>query len=1233
MGSPPLARHQRFELVARIGNGAYGEVFEAVDRERGTRVALKALRHSTPQSILRFKREFRELVSLHHPNLVSLDELFEHAGRWFFSMELVEGVDFARYVRAERVGAHADTLTLDAGSELGFDPERLVLALVQLGRGLHALHAAGKIHRDVKPSNIRVRPDGRLVLLDFGLVAPCADDLAFSADSPVGTVGYMAPEQARGEAPSPAADSYAVGVLLYEALTGHLPFTGSALEVLQAKQAQPVLVPPPLAAMLPPALVDLCEDLCRLDPSHRPSAAELIARVAGMSESRALSQLERDEDEPAPRSPPTVCLGRQAELELLERALARASGGELCKVRLLGPAGQGKTALLRAFRAHVSAHVRASVVLSGSCQEPERVAHKAFDAAIDELGRKLERLPREQCARLVPKHVSSLVSLFPVLGRLLTLADGDPPAPPPDPVTQRLRAYAALRDLLHRFADRTPVVLILDDLQWSDQESLELLWTLIRPPDPPPMLLLAAMRPAEAWPSEPPELRAGLRRVLGGDDTLEIALPPLPASAAIELADRLLQSSPESAAQLAEAAGYQPLFIERLARASSSVAGGVHVLDDALWCEITALSEPARHVVELLAVAGSSLPERTLADASGLAPDQFASALAELRRERLASAYELSGQLVVTHHHAQVSTVLLAHLDEARLRQHHLSLAGALTRGRGRDPEALALHWQRAGRGDEAAHCFVQAAELAERARAHGHAAALYRSALAARAVDAPNEERRNWRKRLATALAYAGRSAEAAEAYLAAAEGSEPQQARELLCLAAQHFLRAGMTERGVSIARPLLAEVGEHLPAAPMAMLSVLWQRACSKWRNTRVQNHSREAASDTERYACDLLWTIAMPLGSQNVLSGLHLLGRGLTRALRLQDPARLSRAFAAEALYVDSETLERELHGRGLLATADDLARRSGDPYLVAFCALCRGSFRLLNGEPALALSDADEAAQRFEDECESVAWEIGSAHATALGALAYLGRFRELESRFLSAVEEAETRGNLHGFATLVTLNRCTIDLVADRVETGREQLNRASSDLPPDWHMLHAFALGAHVMLDLYSGGDAAHHRLAAAWGSPRHRLVLWSPRFRFFFTCARGLAALSALLADPRKARKYMKLVRACAATLAREGSVDAQGGAHMLSGQLAAYRGERAAAIAHYERAVELWERVGMYGRHIAKLRLGELLGGSEGDALISGCMAWAQQEGIVRPEHFFRILGPVSGERHRP
>jgi hypothetical protein len=208
----------------------------------------------------------------------------------------------------------------------------------------------------------------------------------------------------------------------------------------------------------------------------------------------------------------------------------------------------------------------------------------------------------------------------------------------------------------------------------------------------------------------------------------------------------------------------------------------------------------------------------------------------------------------------------------------------------------------------------------------------------------------------------------------------------------------------------------------------------------------------------------------------------------------------------------------------------------------------------------------------------------------------------------------------------VTLNRITIDLAADRVDSCRAELDRLMQDCPAEWQLEHTFALGAHVFLDLYTGGDGAQRRLAEAWHGLRHQMVMTSDRFRIFFLFVRGLAALSALLADDRDERARVRLVRACARRLARERSADAHGGAHMLRGQLAVYHGDLASAVVEYRAAAKLWVRVGMFGYNIANLRLGEILGGDEGAALIAGCMRWAHDEGVQRPEHFFRVCGPV-------
>jgi hypothetical protein len=247
---------------------------------------------------------------------------------------------------------------------------------------------------------------------------------------------------------------------------------------------------------------------------------------------------------------------------------------------------------------------------------------------------------------------------------------------------------------------------------------------------------------------------------------------------------------------------------------------------------------------------------------------------------------------------------------------------------------------------------------------------------------------------------------------------------------------------------------------------------------------------------------------------------------------------------------------------------------------------------------------------------------------ALNALCFLGEFRELGVRFEAAAEEARARGNVHAFTTLVTMNRCMIDIVADRPDACRAELQRLMDACPAEWHLQHAFALGAHVMLDLYAGGDRAHVRLSAHWQELRHHMILTSERFRIFFWLVRGLGALSALLSDECERQARMQLVRHCAARLARERMADAKGSAHMLRGQLAAYQGDLVVAAEEYRGAAEAWGRAGMYGSKGASLRLGEILGGDEGALLVASSMRWAEEQGICRPDQFFRTVGPVAG-----
>ncbi|KAB2899698.1 MAG: serine/threonine protein kinase, partial [Kofleriaceae bacterium] len=185
---------ERFELRGELGVGGSGAVYRVLDHARGEEVALKTLRRVSGADLYRFKREFRALSGVHHPHLVTLHELFVVGTEWMYTMELVDGERFDRWVRPAGV----------------LDEARLRDALRQLADGLHALHAAGKIHRDLKPTNVLVDRRGRVVILDFGLTVPPESVDRTHEGGSVGTIAYMSPEQAADLPLGPATDWYAV---------------------------------------------------------------------------------------------------------------------------------------------------------------------------------------------------------------------------------------------------------------------------------------------------------------------------------------------------------------------------------------------------------------------------------------------------------------------------------------------------------------------------------------------------------------------------------------------------------------------------------------------------------------------------------------------------------------------------------------------------------------------------------------------------------------------------------------------------------------------------------------------------------------------------------------------------------------------------------------------------------------------------------------------------------------
>jgi eukaryotic-like serine/threonine-protein kinase len=259
----------RYRLERPLGHGGMATVYLGRDSELDRPVAVKVLaEHLAGDDAFRarFLREARLAARLSHPNVVSVYDAGEEAdGRPYIVMEHVEGGTLAELLR-DRGRLPAD--------------EAVALAL-QACRGLDHAHAAGLVHRDVKPQNLLLRSDGTLKVADFGIARAAETTALTQAGTILGSAAYLSPEQALGEEVTPAVDVYSLGAVLYELLTGRPPYQFDSLAELGAKQASGSITPASeLAPEVPQPVEDAVMRSLARNPAYRPSAAELTRELA-----------------------------------------------------------------------------------------------------------------------------------------------------------------------------------------------------------------------------------------------------------------------------------------------------------------------------------------------------------------------------------------------------------------------------------------------------------------------------------------------------------------------------------------------------------------------------------------------------------------------------------------------------------------------------------------------------------------------------------------------------------------------------------------------------------------------------------------------------------------------------------------------------------------------------------------------------------------------------------------
>ncbi len=261
---------ERYELRDPIGRGGMATIYRGRDTRMDRTVAIKVLRevYSTdPKFVTRFQREAKAASALQHPNIVQVYDYGQTDGNYFIVMELVEGTDLRRYLRARGV----------------LDVDRAIIIAHDVALGLGAAHRRQIVHRDVKPQNVLVGKGGSIKLTDFGIASVYKDinaERLTTTGMTLGTVQYYAPEQAQGEIVSPAADVYALGIVMYEMLTGRTPFDGDTPVAVAMQHIQDPPVPPSeLNPGIPQALEDIILRCLEKIPEMRFRDGSQLARA------------------------------------------------------------------------------------------------------------------------------------------------------------------------------------------------------------------------------------------------------------------------------------------------------------------------------------------------------------------------------------------------------------------------------------------------------------------------------------------------------------------------------------------------------------------------------------------------------------------------------------------------------------------------------------------------------------------------------------------------------------------------------------------------------------------------------------------------------------------------------------------------------------------------------------------------------------------------------------------
>ncbi|MEZ4316860.1 MAG: protein kinase [Myxococcota bacterium] len=699
----PGARVGSYIFLREIGSGGMARVLLAKD-PGGLLVALKVLRRSRFKTGLsRFRREFRALSRINHPNVIQVQAYGDLHGHPYIAMEYVDGPDLHSLIRGFR----------------SWEPERrwrrCEEILVDLCRALAAIHKRGLVHRDLKPSNVLITNDGTCKLTDFGIVK----DLDPGRDphlstTLVGTWAYASPEQITGNAIDHRSDLYSLGVILFAMLTSKRPFVANDMSgYLALHRDRPAPAPRDVNRKIPAHLDEICRRLMQKAPRDRYQSAQEI-----------LYRLEAEERVPVPTAtdgwePPLV--GRDLELEAIGNAVAGLTAGRGGVVVLEGDDGSGKSRLLDL------AVDRSRTLGIPHNREEFRAGQQVFSVLL--------KVAREVVRDLNHPNASDLNR------DLQAYSQGEPVRG-----DARYALYDSTREGLKHALEAQPRLLVLDDIHEAHPRSLHLLAFLIRTlisKEKLPLLVIATLRPRGSTAAddfatgddlglEPVELMVG---ALSREDIATIVFGLIGDSLPARLLAQRLQKETEGNAYfvieflrsllankvIVPNEGGWELTIEpdEITTGHLEIPLGVRQM---MKSRLDAVRKEDRRVLEVLAISGRELDLDVLLDVLDEDEEEVLDALDRLLASGIVRERRAGESVLHTVTHQKFADVVYRDLGAERRAQLHRKMAAALELHYANNPSALEIvgeHYRRAGDAGRAYRYLVAAAKrLADRSLA-----------------------------------------------------------------------------------------------------------------------------------------------------------------------------------------------------------------------------------------------------------------------------------------------------------------------------------------------------------------------------------------------------------------------------------------------------------------------------------------------------------------------------------